>query len=176
MLPYSLRQWLLFHSHYVKIGGHPGGRKLYLTFRRDFYCPAMVFGCCAARRSCTECAKNNVKLWKYSKKLTLLPACATLDFVAIVILGELTETPRKNCYLLVIAERFCELVQTVPPKRITATAVAQAFCTNWLFVYDPPFNFLRDNDSGANITVLSRRLSYFCGSTTLHITRRVMKK
>lgn len=49
-----------------------------------------------------------------------------LKFVAIDILRKLVTTPHKNMYLLIILDRFSELVQTVPHQKITAKAVAKA--------------------------------------------------
>ena len=145
VVPHSLQQRVLHLSHYVKLGAHPGGRKLYLTLRRDFYWPAMAFDCYAVSRSCTDCARNNVKLRRYSKNLSLFPARAPLEFIAIDILGELIKTARGNRFLLVITDRFSKLVRTVPLKRITARAVAQAFVTHWVFSYGPSVILLSDN-------------------------------
>lgn len=78
--PHALQQKFLHLFHFVKVGAHPGGRKIYLTLRRDLYWPAMAFDCNAIRRSCADCAKNDVKLRKYSKSLTLFPGRAPLDF------------------------------------------------------------------------------------------------
>lgn len=37
------------------------------------------------------------------------------------------------------------LTRTVPLKRITATAIVQAFIKEWVYVYGPPLNLLSDN-------------------------------
>ncbi len=38
----SLRQRLLHLAHYTKPGGHPGGRRMYKTLRRQFYWPELA--------------------------------------------------------------------------------------------------------------------------------------
>lgn len=45
LMPRSLQKRVLYLSHHVKFGAHPGGRKMYLTLRREFYRPAMAFDC-----------------------------------------------------------------------------------------------------------------------------------
>lgn len=86
--------------------------------------------CYAVRHSCTEYAKNDFKLRKYSKRVTLFPARALLQFVAIDILEELVHSPQGHLYLLIITDRFLKLVRTIPLKRITASVVARAFFTH----------------------------------------------
>ena len=65
--------------------------------------------------------------------------------MCIDILGELIRSPRGNKYLLVIVDRFTKLVRTVPLKRITASEVARAFVSHWVFAFVPPAEFMADN-------------------------------
>lgn len=98
----------------------------------------MAFDCYKARRSCTEWAKNDVKLRKYSKRLKLFPAFTPLEFVAIWIVGELIRTLQENRFLLLITNQFSELVGTVPLKWTAAATVVQAFVTHWVLFYGLP--------------------------------------
>ena len=52
---------------------------------------------------------------------------------------------RGNKYLLVIVDRFTKLVRTVPLKGISASEVARAFVTHWVFSYGPPADLIADN-------------------------------
>ena len=54
-------------------------------------------------------------------------------------------TPRGNRYLLVIVDRFTKLVKTVPLKNISASSVARAFVTHWVFKFGPPTDLISDN-------------------------------
>lgn len=123
VVPHSLRTRILHLSHYAKVGTHPGGRKLHITHRRNFYWPAMADDCYAALRFCTECSKTRVILRKHSKKMKLFPARALLEFVAIDIIGPLLKTQRGNQFLLFITDLFSKLVRTVPLWIISAFAV-----------------------------------------------------
>ena len=132
-------------NHYPKLAGHPGGRKLYRKIRKHFYWPTLAVDCYAVVRNCPECARNRIKLRKNVGDLTLFPANAPLESVCIDLLGELTRTPRGNKYLLVIVDRFTKLVRTVPLKGISASEVARAFVTHWVFSYGPPADLIADN-------------------------------
>ena len=145
VIPLSLQARVLHLSHYARLAGHPGGRRLYYYLTRYFYWPSMAIGCYAVARNCTSCAKNRLLLRKNSKKLQLFPPCAPLEFVSIDILGELIRTKRGHRFLLVITDRFSKLVRTVPLKRITAADIAKAFVTHWVFIYGPPVKVLSDN-------------------------------
>ena len=145
IVPPPLRPRILYIGHHAKLAGAPGGRKLYMTLRRDYYWPTMALDCYATVRNCAECAKNRLKLRRNAAPLKLFPATRPLESVSIDILGELIQTPRGNRYLLVICDRFTKLVRTVPLRRITTLVVAKAFVTHWVFVYGPPAELLSDN-------------------------------
>ena len=145
VIPQELRTRVLHISHFAKVSGHPGGRKLYNGLRQFFYWPSMSVDCYDTAKNCVTCAKNRIFLRKNKNYLKLFPAETTLEFVAIDILGELLRTPRGNRFLLVISDRFSKLARTVPLKRITAVEVAKAFVHHWVLVYGPPLLLLADN-------------------------------
>ena len=134
VIPQSLRDGVLGVSHYAKLAGHLGGRKLYKMLRRHFYCPKMALDCCAVAKNCTTCACERVQLRKNTKEMKLFTPKAPLEFVAIDILGELITTKRGHRYILVISDRYSKLIRTIPLKKITAAHIAQAFVHNWVFV------------------------------------------
>ena len=51
VIPQSLKERVLGLSHYAKLAGHPGGRKLYKTLRRHFYWPSMALDCYAVAKN-----------------------------------------------------------------------------------------------------------------------------
>ena len=144
-IPRPLRDRVLRLSHYSKLSGHPGGRRLYHFLRRSFYWPSMAVDCYGVAKNCPSCARNRVLLRKHQKEMKLFPATAPLEFVTIDTLGELIRTPRGNRFLLVITDRFSKIVRTVPLKSISAESVAKAFVTHWVMVYGPPLWLLSDN-------------------------------
>ena len=145
IVPPDLRPRILYAGHHAKLAGAPGGRKLYMTLRREYYWPTMAMDCYATVRNCAECAKNRLKLRRNAAPMQLFPATSPLESVSIDILGDLIQTPRGHRYLLVICDRFTKLVRTVPLGQKSPLAIARAFLTNWVFVYGPPVDLLSDN-------------------------------
>ncbi|CAN8075291.1 unnamed protein product [Agarophyton chilense] len=145
VVPHALKSRVLYLAHYAKLSGNPGGTKMFMTLRRDFYCPTLAMDCHATVKLCRTCAIDRVKLYKKRKKMTLFPAKAPLQFVSIDILGELIRSNQGYRYLLLITDRFSKLLRTVPLKRITALVKAQAFIKHWVYVYGPPEVLLSDN-------------------------------
>ena len=68
LIPQSLRDRVPGLSHYAKLAGHPGGRKLYKAFRRYFHWPTMALDCYAVAKNCAACARERVKLRKIRRK------------------------------------------------------------------------------------------------------------
>ena len=145
VIPHALKARVLHINHYSRLAGHPGGKKLYHTIRKDMYWPSLSVDCYAAARRCSTCARNRIKLRRHTSQLKLFPASAPLEAVAIDILGELIKTSQGNQYLLVISDRYTKLTKTVPLKSQSATEVAKAFVNEWVFNYGPPLDLLADN-------------------------------
>ena len=121
MIPKALKPRVLYISHHGKLAVHFGGRKMYAKLQSFLYWPSMAVDVYAVPRNCVPRAKNRISMRKHRNVLKLFPARAPHEFVAIDILGELIKTPRVNCYMLGISDRFSKLVRTVPLKKITAS-------------------------------------------------------
>ena len=145
VVPRSLVPRVLALAHRPQCASHPGETKLYRTLRRHFYWTTLSVDALMTVRNCVSCARNRVKLRRHAKQLQLFPAGGPLEFVSIDILGPLVRTARGNRYLLVISDRYTKLTRTVPLPRVTASVVARAFATHWLFTYGPPALLLSDN-------------------------------
>ena len=146
VLPASLRERVLLLAHYPRVAGHPGGSGMYQTLRQTFYWPSMSMDVYNTVRQCTSCAKERIAKRKHASYLSLFPAKAPLEYVAIDILGPLPYTTgKRNRYLLVIADRYSKLTKTVTLKNITAATVARAFVEHWVFQFGPPAELLSDN-------------------------------
>ncbi|CDF33132.1 unnamed protein product [Chondrus crispus] len=118
-VPTTLRERVLYMAHYPAASGHPGGRRLFYTFRQRYCWPSMSVDAYATVRRCSDCAKARIKLRKHNAKLKSFPPIGPLECIAIDILGEIPRTPRGNRYLLVISDCYSKLTRTVPLKRIT---------------------------------------------------------
>lgn len=77
--------------------------------------------------------------------MRLFPASSPLEYVAIDILGPLTQSTQGHKFILVMTDRFSKLVRAVPMRSISALSVAKVFVRDWAFVYGPPAQLLSDN-------------------------------
>lgn len=77
----------------------------------------------------------------------MFPAATLLEFVAFRILAQLLTTKRVNQFLLVITDRFSNLVSVVSLKNILEGTVAEVFVNIWVLVYGPPKWLFSDSAS-----------------------------
>ena len=145
ILPKTLRRQALLLAHYLRLAGHPGGSLMYQTLRRTFYWPSMALDAYHTVRQCSSCTRERITLREHATYLSLFPAQAPLEYVAIDILGPLPKTTDGHRYLLCITDRYSKMVRTIPLKNITAATVAKAFCEHWVFHCGPPAHLLSDN-------------------------------
>ena len=147
---------MLHIHHYSRLGGHPGGRKLYATLRRQFYWPSMPSEVYRLVLSCHSCARERIQGVKRSSFLKLFPATAPLQDIAIDILGPLVKANSGCEYLPVITDRYSKLTRAIPMSKISGYTAAKAFCDNWIFVYGPPRSVLSDNGKQFNSKFFQR--------------------
>lgn len=123
----TLKSIILHMRHYANTSGHRGGRKVYYTLRCGYYCPLMAVECYVTVSFCAECACERIKLRKSLTHMILFPPKELLFSVSIDILGELILTKLIDRFLFVVTDRFTKNTKTILLKRITTTAVADAF-------------------------------------------------
>ena len=70
------------------------------------------------------CASQKSQPKKYQAPLQPITASRPLEKVAMDILGPLSETERKNKYVLVIGDYFTKWTKAFPMKDVEATTVA----------------------------------------------------
>eukprot|EP00171_Calliarthron_tuberculosum_P022587 IDg22587t1 len=86
VIPEVLQLRLLHLAHYPQVSGHPGGRKMYQTMRKQFYWPGMALSCYQAVRACPACARERIKLQSNSTTMKLFPLSGPLEDVAMDLL------------------------------------------------------------------------------------------
>ena len=150
VVPLSLRERVLYLSHYQLLAGHPGGYKMYATLRREYYWPFMANDTYDFVRKCKSCIKVRGITRRHSRKLKLFPATGPLDFVAMDFLGPLPRTKSGNQHVLVITDRFTKLCRAIPLRNTKAVTTAKTFLEAWVYAYGPPRFLLTDN--GRNFT------------------------
>ena len=99
----------------------------------------------ATVRNCPSCARNRVKLRRYTNYLKLFTATKPFESVSIDILGPLPKSRRSKRFMLVITDRFSKLTAVVPLRNVNAYSTAVAFCEAWVLKYGPPKTLLSDN-------------------------------
>jgi len=144
-VPLTLLQDLLRLAHDVVHAGRPGVNQMYAAIRRHYYWESMaadVYDWMASRASC---ARNRIAPRRRTSMLQLFPATDPFESLSIDLLGPLTETKSGNVFLLIIEDRFSQLIRGVPLAGITATDVSSALCRDWMSVHGPPDTVLKDN-------------------------------
>ncbi len=69
---------------------------MYSTRQKKYYWPGLAISCNNAVRNCAPYAREHINLQQNAPPLTLFPAKAQLEDVAMDILGELAPTLRGN--------------------------------------------------------------------------------
>ena len=147
VVPPTSRKRVLHNSHYSSTAGHPGGRSMYYTLRRQYYWPQMSSETCTTARQCDLCAKKLIRQQKIASKMKLFPETALFESVALDLLGPLPRFYHGNNHLLEIADRFTKLTKKIPLNDPNASNTARAFRRDWAFVYRPPVTLLCENGS-----------------------------
>lgn len=117
VIPHRLRGRVPYMNHYPVTSAHPGGRKMYASLLRNFYCPGLALDCYTTSEQFESCAKDRVLLLKNKKLLHLSPAHSALEFGATDILGRFLRSRRKNVFVLMITDRYCKLTKAIPMKK-----------------------------------------------------------
>ncbi|CAN8069116.1 unnamed protein product [Agarophyton chilense] len=74
VIPTSLRAPFLYLAHFPRLGGHPGGRRVYQTLRKFFYWPLMAQDLWQTARNRASCAQIRGSRASHQAKLKLFPA------------------------------------------------------------------------------------------------------
>ena len=135
IVPKSLRQRIMMLAHRPVCSAHPGSRKMYATLPRTHYWPMMALDCHFFSCNCQECARERVNLRRNTKELVLFPANASLESVALDILGAFLKTPRGPTHILVIINRYSKLTRTSTLGKTNVHAVAMYFTHNRGFTH-----------------------------------------
>lgn len=98
-------------------------------------------------RQWVSCAKQRIQLRKHASFLKLFPAKRPGEYVAIDILGPQRRTSSGHECMLVMSDQFSKMTLTYPLREITAYAVAQAFCKEWVYRYRLPTYLLSDRSA-----------------------------
>jgi transposase InsO family protein len=114
--------------------------------RKLFYWPHMAIDINRYVYSCPSCDKKSLCVAQKTMKLQLFPPSAPMEFIAMDILGPLTQTDKGSRFLLVVTDRFSKLMRAYPLASTTADVVAKTFFDGWVAAeYGIPHFLLTDN-------------------------------
>jgi len=91
--------------------GLPGVNRMYAAIRRHYYWESMAEDMYNWVASCASCARNRIAPRRSTAMLNLLPATDPFASLSMDLLGPLTETKTGNVFLLIIVDRFSQLVR-----------------------------------------------------------------
>lgn len=129
VVPTSLQLHLLYHWHYPTLAVHPCEECMYNRMRRKLYWPHNGSNVYNPLRDRPKCAQN--KPWnKHWRLVQLVPASDPLEFFAMDIMGPLLNIFSGNQYVLVMMDRYSELIIAVPTSKMTASNIESRFMSN----------------------------------------------
>ncbi|CAN8073108.1 unnamed protein product [Agarophyton chilense] len=158
VIPTSLRAGFLYLPHFPHLAGHPGCQKMYQTLRKFFHWSQMAQDLWKTARNCASCAQIRGSRADHQAKLKLFPAAGPMESVAMDMLGPLLKTSHGKRFVLVITDRFTNLTRALPVGKTTATDVATAFLSHWVYPYGMLLYLLTDNGS----QLVSQFFSHVC--------------
>ncbi|CAN8061912.1 unnamed protein product [Agarophyton chilense] len=129
VIPTSLRARFLYLAHFPRFAGHLGDQRMYQTLRKFFHWPQMAQDLWKTARNYASCAQIQGYRANHQAKLKLFPAACLPNLPALYPLG-----------------------------KTTATDVATAFLSHWVYPYDMPLYLLTDNGS----QFVSKFFSHVC--------------
>lgn len=126
VVPNALCPRLVYLSHYAKLAGHSGERRLHDTMRRELYWLHMASIVYIIINDGCDCARNRVSL-KRKCHLKRIPAHRPLKFIAMEILGPLPKTNTGNEFIIFITDLYEKLTRAILSMKTIEPHVASIF-------------------------------------------------
>ena len=144
VVPISRRQEVLHNYHDIPTAGHLSSDKMLDRIRQLFYWPGMTKDIISYCEKCDPCAARK------PAKLTRAPlgeqsVGASMEKVAVDILGPLPVSEKGNRFILVIVDLFTKYTEAVPLPNQEALTVANAFIDNFVTRLGVPLMLLSDH-------------------------------
>ena len=146
VIPQSLRKRVLYFAHHSMHAGHPSSSRMYSTLRRTYYWPSMDGDIQDYVASCQSCIRTKGTQYRARRGLRLFPAAEPNSFVAIDLLGPLSNSSTGHEYILLITDRFTKFTWAILLRSKSSQAVTDTFLTHWAYSYGIPDRILSDND------------------------------
>ena len=166
-MPFKLQEQALQAVHSLPSCNHPGIDKTLAQAQLRFFWFGMHADVTDFVRCCLTCSAVRSKTDSHRAPLQPMFAGFPFQIVALDIVGPLPETPRGNCYLLVMADYFTRWAEAFPLQSVTAEAVAIAVVNGWVSRFGAPEQL--HSDQGPQFE--SKLFAEMCRILGIHKTR-----
>ena len=154
--------------HDSKIGGHMGVRKTLEKIRRRFYWPGQKSDVVKWCSNCIAC--NSRKSPPRNKApLEVSHASRPLERIAMDIMGPLPETPRGNCYILVVGDYFTKWKEAYPLPDMEALSIAKVLVNEFICRFGVPDSIHTDQGKNFEAKVI-QEIYHLLGVTKTRTT------
>ena len=167
ILPLGLRNTILHELHATKTAAHLGRGKLASKIKQRYYWVGMDADVRSHIRKCDQCAKRKSPSKKGRAPLNQYQIGATMERVAMDLMGPLPTTHDGNRYILVIGDYWTKWMEAYPLPNIEATTVATAFVQEFVCRYGAPLELHTDQGSNFESAVFQQ----MCETLGIHKTR-----
>ena len=151
VVPPSLKNFIVSEVH---CAAHFGTEKTYLLLKDRFFWPNMYGYVKNFVSQCLICQQT--KSDPSPPKAPLTPMAtpeAPMEFLSIDI-AYMPPDQRGFKYFLLIGDIFSKYIQAVPLKDQTATDIADALLSHWIYIHGAPYFLLSDQGSNVDGTVI----------------------
>lgn len=128
------------------LSGNRGKRWHYSTLRRQFCWPNIANDAYTTVSECQSCARQRTRN-RHRKELRLTPAAGRVEFVVVYILGPLIMMKSGYQHIIVLTDRYINLIRAILDTTVTLTSTAAAtiFVDSWVTPYRTLTNLLTFN-------------------------------
>lgn len=130
-VPTSLRGRLFQQARYSRSVGHNEQRKMYNSLRGNIYWPLMATKVYCTVNNRSRFPRIGTKL-KHHRQLELFPPAGPLKLASINIPEPQLGTKTRNHFVVVITDRYSQVMKAIPTANIASTQVGQIFFYDWV--------------------------------------------
>ncbi|KAK3708498.1 hypothetical protein QZH41_003116 [Actinostola sp. cb2023] len=156
ILPKSLRETALTAHHNHTTASHLGIRKTMCSLRSRYYWPGLTSVVYKWVARCHDCGAKKSFGKKRRAPLKQYMVGAPMERLAIDVMGPLTETPRKNKYVLVVTDYFTKWTESYPIPNQEAPTVAEKLVGEFICRFGVPRQ-LHSDQEGLELSHISCR-------------------
>ncbi|KAK3750995.1 hypothetical protein QZH41_007605 [Actinostola sp. cb2023] len=167
ILPKSLRETALAAHHNHTTASHLGIRKTMSSLRSRYYWLGLTSVVYKWVTICHDCGAKKSFGKKRCAPLKQYMVGAPMERLSIDVMGPLTETPRKNKYVLVAADYFTKWTESYPIPNQEAPTVAEKLVDEFICRFGVPRQL--HSDQGTNFE--SKVMAEVCRLLDIEKTR-----